>query len=182
MKVANKKEMGTVAGKIRRMFPDTRPILRDEILRTYEAVFDWRGGLLVVILGGAVFAFIIFAWDKATALSFEERREICILKAVGWDTSEVISMKLWEGVAISLSAFIIGVIGAYLHVFYTSYFLFGPVLKGWSVLYPSFRLIPAVDPYQIAALFFLTVVPYTAATLIPSWMAASIDPDEGMRL
>ncbi len=182
LKVVNSKEVATIAGKIKQLFPDTRPILRNEILRTYEAIFDWRGGLLVVILGGAVLAFVIFACDKASGLSVEERREICILKAVGWDTSEVIAMKLWEGIAISLSSFVIGIIGAYLHVFSSSYFLFGPVLKGWSVLYPSFRLIPAVDPYQIAALFFLTVVPYTAATIIPSWMAASIDPDEGMRL
>ncbi|HCE44936.1 MAG TPA: ABC transporter permease [Lentisphaeria bacterium] len=182
LQVANRKEMATVAGKIKKLLPDSRPILRDEVLRTYEAIFDWRGGLLIVILCGAVLAFIIFAWDKASGLSFEERREICILKAVGWDTSEVMAMKLWEGAVISLLSFIFGIIGAYLHVFYTSYFLFGPVLKGWSVLYPSYQLIPAVDPYQLAALFFLTVVPYTAATLIPLWGAASIDPDEGMRL
>lgn len=55
-----------------------------------------------------------------------------------------------------------------------------PVLKGWSVLYPHFRLVPCVDLYQVVALFFFTVVPYTAATIIPSWSAAIIDPDEVM--
>jgi ABC-type lipoprotein release transport system permease subunit len=182
LKVRNRNETTTVADKIKRLLPDTRPILRDEILRTYDAIFDWRGGLLVFILAGAVLAFAIFAWDKATSLSFEEKREIGILKAVGWETSEVIAMKSWEGIVISLTSFLIGVICAYLHVFFASYIFFEPVLKGWSVLYPHFRLIPYVDPYQIAALFFLTVVPYTAATIIPSWRAATIDPDEVMRL
>ena len=83
---------------------------------------------------------------------------------------------------ISLSAFFMGIIFAYLHVFFASYVFFEPVLKGWSVLYPHFRLIPYIDSYQVAALFFLTVVPYTAATIIPSWKAAIIDPDEVMRL
>ena len=182
LQVRNKNELNVVADKIRRYLPDTRPILRDEILRTYEAIFDWRGGLLVVIFTGAILAFAIFAWDKASSLSFEEKKEIGILKAVGWETSEVITMKSWEGIIISLSAFLLGVILAYIHVFFGSFFLFNPFLKGWSVLYPRFTLIPYVDPYQVCALFFLTVAPYTAATIIPSWRAATIDPDSVMRL
>jgi len=56
------------------------------------------------------------------------------------------------------------------------------VLKGWAVLYPRFQLVPHIDPYQVLALFFLTVVPYTVATVIPSWNAATVDPDSIMRL
>ncbi|HYG35006.1 MAG TPA: FtsX-like permease family protein [Clostridia bacterium] len=182
LEVRNSKETATVAEKIKRLLPDTRPILRSEILRTYEAIFDWRGGLLLFTLGGAALAFIIFAWDKATSLSFEERREIGILKAVGWETSEVIALKTWEGIVVSLTSFLIGTIAAYVHVFVASYVLFEPVLKGWSVLYPQFHLIPFVGPYELVALLFLTVVPYTAATIVPCWRAAIIDPDEVMRL
>lgn len=182
LQVRNKNELNVVADKIKRYLPDTRPILRDEILRTYEAIFDWRGGLLVVIFIGAILAFAIFAWDKASSLSFEEKKEIGILKAVGWETSEVITMKTWEGIIISLSSFLLGIIFAYVHVFFGSFFLFTPVLKGWSILYPQFKLIPYFDPYQICALFFLTVAPYTAATIIPSWRAATIEPDSVMRL
>ncbi len=182
LRVRNKNELNVVADKIKRYLPDTRPILREEILRTYEAIFDWRGGLLVVILTGAILAFAIFAWDKASSLSFEEKKEIGILKAVGWETSEVIIMKSWEGITISLTSFLLGIMCAYVHVFFGSFFLFTPVLKGWSVLYPHFKLIPFVDPYQVSALFFLTVAPYTAATIIPSWRAATIEPDSVMRL
>jgi ABC-type lipoprotein release transport system permease subunit len=71
---------------------------------------------------------------------------------------------------------------AYLHIFVAYAFLFEPVLKGWSVLYPNFRLTPYVDGYQLATLFFLTVLPYTVVTIIPSWRSATIDPDAVMRL
>jgi hypothetical protein len=43
-----------VADKIRRLLPDTRPILRGEILRTYDSLFDWRKGLLLVVFAGKV--------------------------------------------------------------------------------------------------------------------------------
>ena len=181
LQVKNPRELSTIAIKIAELLPDTRQILRDEILRTYNAVFNWRGGILVVILLGAMLAFIIFAWDKASGLSSEERREIGILKAIGWETSDVILMKFWEGMVVSLSSFLAGIILAYIHVFFASSMLFEPVLKGWAILYPKFRIIPFIDASQVAALFFLTVIPYTVATIIPSWRAATVDPDTVMR-
>lgn len=179
--VRNPKELATVASKIVQMFPDSRPILKSEILRTYQAIFDWRGGMTVVLLASALISFIIFAWDKATGLSAEERKEIGILKSIGWSTSDVLLLKFWEGVIISLTAFLLGVVLAYGHVFFLSAPLFAQALKGWSVIYPAFRLSPVLDGYQLAVLFFLTVVPYTTATIIPCWRAATTDPDAAMR-
>ncbi len=181
LQVKNPNEMPTIARKIVTLLPDTRPVLREEILRTYDAVFEWRGGLSILVLSGAFLAFLILAWDKATGLSAEEKREIGVLKAVGWETSDVLQLKFWEGVAVSLTAFLLGILLAYVHVFFTPAVLFEPAVKGWSVLYPRFQLTPHVGSYHVATLFFLTVVPYTVSTIIPSWRAASIDPDIVMR-
>ena len=142
VEVRNSRELTTIATKIVQALPDTRPILREEILRSYEAVFDWRGGFVIVILTGAVLAFIILAWDKAAGLSAEEKREIGILKGIGWETTDVLQMKFWEGLVVSLSSFLMGVLLAYAHIFFGSAVLFEPAIKGWSVLYPEFRLTP----------------------------------------
>ena len=179
--VRNKKELLTIARKVAELLPDTRPIIRDEMVRTYDSVFDWRGGIVVVLLMMALLAFVIFAWEKASGLSADEKREIGILKAIGWETSDVIAVKAYEGLLISFFSFTVGILTAYGHVFFFSAFLFVPALKGWSVLYPDFRITPFIDPYQVAVLFFLTVVPYTIATIVPSWRAAIIDPDSVMR-
>ncbi|MCG8098596.1 MAG: FtsX-like permease family protein [Candidatus Thiodiazotropha taylori] len=181
LSVRNPREIQKIAEKLTRLLPDSRPILRSEILRTYESLFSWRQGVMLILLLGSVLAFVIFAWDKASGLSAEERKEIGILKAVGWETGEVMRMKFWEGVIISLMAFLIGYLAAYLHVFYTSAGLFEPVLKGWSVLYPSFQLTPSVDGLQLATLFFFTVLPYTLATIVPVWRTSITDPDLVMR-
>ena len=179
--VSNAREVTTVAAKIVKILPDSRPIVRDEILRTYDSIFNWRGGMMIVIFSAAVLAFVIFAWDKASGLSAGERREIGILKAVGWETSDVIQMKFWEGAVISLTAFFSGVILAYVHVFFTGSLVFEPAFKGWSTLYPHFALKPFVSLEQLTTLFILTVVPYTVATIVPTWRAATIDPDSAMR-
>ncbi|UCG39690.1 MAG: ABC transporter permease [bacterium] len=181
VRVRNERERPTVAEKIVRELPDTRPILREEIARTYAAIFDWRAGYVVVLLGSAVLAFFIFAWDKATGLSAEEKTEIGILKGIGWDTSDVLMMKFWEGAVVSVSAFALGAITGYVHVYFASASLFEHALKGWSILYPKFTLRPQVSAYQLAVLFFLTVVPYTLLTVVPTWKVAVTDPDAVMR-
>lgn len=181
LSVANPQEVRNIAGKLSQALPDSRPILREEVLRTYQSMFDWREGIMLTILAGAILAFTILAWEKAAGLSAEERKEIGILKAIGWETGDVIRMKLWEGLLVSLAAFLIGFIAAYIHVFYFGASLLEPVLKGWSVLYPRFTLIPAVDGMQVASLAFFTIFPYCAAVLVPIWRAAITDPDSVMR-
>lgn len=179
--VKNPSEVSTVAGKIKKKLHTSRPIIREEILRTYDSIFNWRGGMMIVIFSAAVLAFVIFAWDKASGLSAGERHEIGILKAVGWETGDVIQMKFWEGAMVSLVAYFTGVILAYIHVFFLGSAVFEPALKGWSSLYPNFALTPFVNAEQLTTLFFLTVVPYTVATIVPTWRAATIDPDSAMR-
>jgi len=181
LSVANPQEVRTVATKLAAALPDSRPILRDEVLRTYQSIFDWREGIALALLAAAILAFAILAWDKASGLSAEEKREIGILKAIGWETGDVIRMKLWEGLLVALGAFLIGYLAAYVHVFHFSAALFAPVLKGWAVLYPSFTLLPAIDGLQVATLLFFTVFPYAAAVLVPIWRAAITDPDAVMR-
>ncbi len=177
----NSRESHTIAEKVSLALPETRCILKAEILRTYTALFDWRGGYTVVLLVGAFMAFLIFAWDKATGLSAEERQEIGILKGLGWDTADILVLKFWEGSIISLTAFLLGISAAYGHTFMAAAPLFEHALKGWATLYPDFRLNPAVDAYQLGVLFSLTVLPYSFVCLVPAWKWASSDPAAVMK-
>ena len=181
VRIYNPREINTVANKVKRELPDTRPITRSEILRTYDAVFSWRSGMLLTVFASALVAFCILAWDKATGLSGEERREIGILKAIGWDTSDILILKFWEGMAIAMISFLIGLLGALVHVFFFGAPLLSAVIKGWSVLFPKFELTPYLDLYQVCILAFLTITPYVVSTVIPSWKAAVTEPDSIMR-
>ncbi len=179
--VRNVQECPTIAEKILAVLPDTRPILREEIRRTYSAVFDWRSGYVLVLLTSAAAAFIIFAWDKASGLSGSEKTEIGILKALGWDTADILILKFWEGVVVCLAAFLLSVTGAFIHVFLADAVLFEHALRGWGMLYPSYRPMPDIRIGDFAVLFFLTVAPYTLCTIVPAWRIAATDPETVMR-
>ncbi|HBI16524.1 MAG TPA: hypothetical protein DDY20_13630 [Desulfobulbaceae bacterium] len=181
VQVFNENELQTVAAKVKRLLPDSRPITRTELVRTYDMVFNWRSGMMLSVFGAALIAFCILAWDKATGISADEKQEIGILKAIGWDTSEVLALKFWEGVIIALTSYLLGTIAGYLHIFVFNAFLLAPVIKGWSVVFPDFHLTPHLDPYLFFTLGFLTIAPYVASTVIPAWKTAITDPDTIMR-
>ncbi|OGP73092.1 MAG: ABC transporter permease [Deltaproteobacteria bacterium RBG_16_49_23] len=181
VRTRNQKNLSQVGDEITALLPDSKLIGRDDMVNAYGTAFTWRGGIMMVVLTGGLFALIILAWDKASGMGEEERREVGILKAMGWPISDILLMKFWEGLGISLSCFLLGTTLAYVHVFLISSALFEPVLKGWAALYPDFRLIPFIDLGQILALFLATVFPYTVATILPALRVLRIDLDLVMR-
>lgn len=181
LRVRNPKEVDKVAEKAGLALRRHRIVTRADLLRTYESLFSWREGLMLALLAAAVLAFGILAFDKASGLSAQERREIGILKAIGWDTRDVIHMKLWEATLIAATAFLGGCLAAYVHVFVFGAPLLTPVLQGWSVLFPRLVLAVSIDGLQLSTLALLAVLPYLIAIVIPIWRTASSDPDAVMR-
>ncbi len=178
--VANPAEVPTIAKKIAETLPGTRVLTRSQINRTYQVVFGWRSGFASVCLLTALTAFVILAWDKASGLSPEEKREISILKILGWETADVLAVRFWEGILVSGIAFVLGCTLAYAHVVFFNASLFKPVLIGWSVIYPEFRLVPSFRLDQFLLVFSLSVLPYLAATVIPAWRSASVPADSAL--
>jgi len=179
--VPNPEETETIALKIRRYFPELRTITKAQIQSTYSSMFNWKSGFVLSSLLVVVFAFLVLIWDKASGLSPEEKREIGILKAIGWDTDMVLAVKFWEGLTISILAGLSGILVAYAYI----YWLHAPGMReifiGWSTIYPHFQLVPRIDMKYLLLIVTLTVVPYCAVTVLPAWRAAITDPDAIMR-
>ncbi len=53
LSVANPQEVRNIAAKVARRLPGTRVILREDVLRTYESIFNWREGIVLVLLSGS---------------------------------------------------------------------------------------------------------------------------------
>jgi len=181
VEVHNSNEIDNVARKILEQWPDARAITRRQVLQTYDALFDWRGGLWAACLMGCVAAFAILVWEKGTGLTEEEVRTIGLLKATGWKSREIMELLLLEGTAVSVTSLVFGLLIAQIHLVLFDGLVFARVIKGWSVLFPSFPIQPGLDFSTLLVCVVLTAVPYAAASLIPSWRAAVTDPDTILR-
>ena len=181
VEVYNPSEVANIAAKIWERWPDARTITRTQMLQTYDALFDWRGGLWAAILLGCVAAFAILIWDKGTGLTEEEIRTVGLLRATGWKSREILELKLFEGVVVSAISVASGLIIGQAHLLWFDGVLFARVIKGWSVLFPAFTITPELNFFTLLICVVLTAVPYASASLIPSWRASTIDPDAVLR-
>lgn len=181
VRVSNLKEIATVVQKITTRYPDIRAITTEDLRVSYHNIFDYKSGFFLSLFVISAFTFFMVIFERSSGLSSEERREVGILKALGWGMDEIISQKFYEGMVISLSAFFCGVALALFFV----YGLQAPVLRdvfmGYSSLKPPFILPFSVDIGILSLLFFLTVPIYLAAIIFPVWRASTLDADEVMR-
>lgn len=179
--VPNPLEVATVAQKIKEHYPATRVIAKEDIRSSYQNIFDYKSGIFLALFITVFLAFFILVYEKASGLGADERREIGILKAVGWRIDDVIRLKLTENALIAFSAFLLGVMLAAGYVFLLGAPLLIDLFSGYSILKPAPVLPLHIDPYTIGLVFLATVPIYIAAVIIPSWRAAVIDSDEVMR-
>jgi ABC-type lipoprotein release transport system permease subunit len=181
LEVANPKEIPTIIEKIKNLYPDTRVITQNDLRVSYQNIFDYKSGMFLALFIVSAFTFFMIVYDKASGLSSEEKKEIGILKAIGWKIDDILKEKFYEAFIISFISFLCAIILALFFV----YMLEAPILRdiftGYSRLKPDFSLPFVFDFQTIALLFFLTIPLYIAAIIIPSWRVASMDADEVMR-
>ncbi|MDA3909646.1 MAG: FtsX-like permease family protein [Sulfurimonas sp.] len=181
VKVSNPDEVQTIASKIKLIFPDSRIITKNDLKISYQNIFDYKSGIFLALFIISLFTFFIIIYDKASGLSSEEKREVGILKAIGWKVDDVLKEKFYEGFIISFIAYIVGVILAFMFVYIFQAPLLQNIFTGYSQLKTSFELPFIFDVQTLFLVFFLSVPIYIAATIIPSWKTATLDADEVIR-
>lgn len=181
VKIANPKEIPTIALKINQLYPDTRVVTKDDIRVSYQNIFDYKSGIFLAFFILAIFTFFIIIYDKASGLSSEEKKEIGILKAIGWKIEDILNVKFYEALIVSGTAFIVAIALSIAYVFLLEAPLLKDIFMGYSILKPDFKLPFTLNIQILALIFFITVPIYIAATIIPSWRAATLEANEVIR-
>ena len=181
VKVSNPLEIDTIAFKIKEIIPTAKITTNENIQVSYENMFNYKGGVFLALFVITIFTFFIILYDKASGLSSEEKKEIGILKAIGWRVSDVLGEKFYESFIVSFFSYILGVSMALVFVYILNAPLFRDIFIGYSNLKPSFTLLFVLDIQTLFLVFLLSVPVYVASIIIPSWRIATLEADEVMR-
>lgn len=181
IRVKNPEEIITIATKIINANPHWTVITKEEIIQRYIGLYDYKSGwfLALMIISFVTFAMIIY--DKASGLSAIERKEIGLLKALGWETTHIIRHKITEAAIVSIGGFLAGFSIAIGYVFLLQAPLLRRIFTGYDALGNSFELPFVIDISTFALLFFATVPLYLAATIVPAWRAGILEAAEVIR-
>lgn len=176
--VPNADEVGTVGTKIARQLPGARVITRTDVARLYELTYNGRGGLLFLAFIPTLLALLVLAWDRLTGLSIEQRKEIAVLKTVGWSTEEILRVRLVEALILSALAWLFGTLIAGVYVDWLGAPGLLNVLLGWSSLRPTLGTLHTGFAVNTLAVVALVIAPWMVVAVIPAWRSASIEPAE----
>lgn len=181
LNIPNPNEVDLISTKLKYTYPYLNFTTKNEIIKDYQILFDYKSGWFLMMLLSSFICFCIILYDKASGLRSEEKKEIAILKALGWEVNHIINYKLSEALILSLFAFSVGII---LAIFFV-YFLQAPGLKyvftGFSSLKQPFILPFIFNLKLLALLFFATIPLYIAVCIIPSWKVATKEVGEIIR-
>lgn len=179
--VPNAEETDNVAQKIVSIFPDTICVTKAQMKAAYQNMFDYKKGIFLLLFSTCILTFLMIVYDKLSGLGVEEKKEIAVLKAMGWTVSDILKVKFYESAVIAAISFLAGNIISLLYV----YLLHAPFLRnvfmGYAYLKPDFNLAFQVNGAPVVTVFLLTVPLYFAAVLIPTWRSAVTDASESIR-
>lgn len=179
--VPNPLERQNVKEQILLKESNIRILQKDELKKEYENMFNYKGGIFLILFIVVIFTFILVLYQRYSMISSNDKREIGILKAVGWSIKDIIKLKIIENFIVAFMAFLIGVIFAYIFVF----ILQAPILKnifiGFSNIKNDFILNQNIKISNLITLFLFFMVPFLSAVLIPVWKIAVIDATKSMK-
>lgn len=179
--VPNELERDNVKEKIILKHADLRVIDKEEIATAYEHLFNYKGGVFLLLYMIVLVTFVLILYQRYSMISSADKKEIGILRALGWSINMVIKLKIMESLVVGLSAFMLGLLLAYGYVFLLNAPLLSEVFLGYGNLSAEIVFNRSVDFGLITLLFLFYIMPYVAAVLIPVWRIAITDPVEAMK-
>lgn len=173
-------DTGLVAAGIQALTKGTRVLGKDAIKNVARQAYGSRAGVFQAMWIILLLTVMMAAWAEAGGTNVSLNREIGILKATGWSTTNIIEMKVFENVIVAGVATLGGMLLG------LGYLLVGaPGIKnyflGWAVIYPDMEIPVRVTAATVGLIAAIGIFPFLVATIVPAWAAGIVDPDEAIR-
>jgi len=150
-----------------------------ETLEGYTAGLGRRGGLAMLTLTPALLGLVLLvvaAWRDGLA----RRREVGLLKALGWTTGDVVRLRLWRAAIVGVPAVAVGLAAAYQLVFWPGSGWLGEALLGWPARPVLLTLAPGSAALVLLEVGALVLLPWLVAALWPALRVATSQPERSL--
>lgn len=181
LNVPNELERDTVKNDLIFKHLDIRVIKKSDLKKLYENIFNYKGGIFLILYIIVIITFILILYQRYSMITSVDKKEIGILRAVGWSITAVIKLKISETFLIAFISFLLGVILAYIFVFFFNAPILNNIFLGFQNLNNTIVFDPHINISTLFMLFLFFVIPYISAVLIPVWKISTIEPSESMK-
>ena len=178
--IPNDSEIDYIAQKIRELYPNTKVTTKDQLKANYDHLFYYKGGIFMILYVVVLVAFFILLYKQVSSISGGVKKEIAILRSLGFSINHIIAMKLFQNSFVSIFSYIVGVMIAYIFVFYLNAPLLKDIFLG-NAINNNITFTPILDFDILFLIFLFTVIPFLASVILPSWKVAISDMNEAMK-
>jgi len=179
--VPNKNERQTVYEKLLISHFNTRIITKEDIAKHYKNLFNYKGGIFIILYTIVLVTFLLILYQRYSMIKSADAKEVAILRSVGWNIKQIIYFKLTENLIVAIFAYLFGIFIALIYV----YIFNAPILKniflGYANLTNNATFSPAIHLSDLSLLFFIFIVPFLLAIIIPVWRVAITEPNEVLK-
>jgi len=178
--VPNDAEWDNVIAKLHLLFYNVRVVEKREVKKAYENLYNYKGGLFLILYLVSIVTFMLILYQRYSMVYSTEKKEIGILRAVGWSIKDILKLKFYETVVVVVISFILGVVLAYIYVFMLNAPILSQIFLGGANLSNLVEFTPFIEFGLLGSIFLFYAIPFLAAVLIPAWRVAVTSPKEAM--
>ncbi|RLB57989.1 MAG: hypothetical protein DRI90_17285, partial [Deltaproteobacteria bacterium] len=149
---------------------------KSETLGWYATGVGRRGGIAMLALTPALLGLVLLvvaAWRDGLT----RRREVGLLKALGWTTGDVLRLRLLRAAIVGLPAVVVGLVAAYQLVFWPGGSWIGEILLGWPHHPVELTLQPGSAGLVLLEVGVMILLPWFAAAIWPVLRTAASQPE-----
>ena len=169
-----------VSGMILADNKNIRALTKSQLSEMIRQAYASKSGVFQLMWLIILLTVFLLCWAQTSSIGLRMKQEIGLLKALGWQTLDIIELKMFEVLIIGLAGLLTGILFGIIYLY-----LGAPLLKdyflGWAAMYPQFPVPIYIEWSSLFLLFVVGVFPLSVATIFPAWLMGTIEPDSAMR-
>lgn len=178
--VPNPDEWYMISDKVSALHYDINVVNKSNVEKSYQNLYNYKGGFFLILFLIILGTFALILYQRYSMVYSSERRQIGLLRALGWSINDVLKLKFMETLLVVLISFVLGLFISYVFVFVLGAPLLKEIFLGGQNLQNSVSFIPVLDFSVLTSIFLLYALSFIAAVLIPVWRVSVTDPKEAM--